>query len=144
MDLHKALRTAYFAALSGNVQFQGFDVPIFDAFALAPEQKYPYILLSAQTSTQDEVKKFKNYNATMQVDVVTGSENPMGREQSELIMDQVESIIIPTTFEDLDLTPYGFTMHDTYIESALDDFNKSSNYYIYRKVTTYVHLISKN
>ena len=57
MELSKAIRTAYFTALNGNVTYNGNDVPLFDAYAIPDGVTYPYILLSSQTSNQLRIKR---------------------------------------------------------------------------------------
>jgi len=71
MELSKAVRTAYFTALDGNVTFNALPVPVFDAYALPDGVSYPYILLSSQTSNQLTIKRCKRYNTSVLVDIVT-------------------------------------------------------------------------
>src|SRR6188508_2684338 len=113
MELSKAVRTAYYNALSGNVTFNSNVVPVFDAYAIPDGISYPYILLSSQTSNQLNIKRKKRYNSSILVDIVTGSTDPIGRSDAEDIAEQIENIISPDTFIDLDLSAYGYQLGNT-------------------------------
>lgn len=143
MELSKAIRTGYFNALDGNITFNSQIVPVFDAYALPENTPYPYILLSTQTSNQLRIKARKRYNASVTVDIVTGSTDPIGRSDSEDIAEQIEEIINPDDFTDLDLSAYDFQLGNTFRDSDNDLADKNNIYYIYRKLLTYNHLIVK-
>lgn len=143
MELSKAIRTAYYTALSGNVTFNGNDVPVFDAYAIPDGVTYPYILLSSQTSNQLNIKRCKRYNASILIDIVTGSTDPIGRSDAEDIAEQIEDIVSPDTFLDPDLTSYGYQLGNTTREGDNDISDKNNLYYIYRKLLTYSFLAVK-
>ncbi len=143
MELNKAIRTAYFAALNGNVTFNSNVVPVFDAYAIPNDVVYPYILLSSQTSTQLRIKRCKRYNSSILIDIVTGSTDPIGRSDSEDIAEQVEDIVNPDTYEDLDLSAYGYQLGNTFLDGDTDLTDKNNIYYIYRKLLTYSFLAVK-
>jgi len=144
MELSLALRKGYYNALNGNVKYNDRFVPIYDAYAIPEDIEYPYILLSSQTEAQRIIKKCKIFNVTLLVDVVTGNINPIGREQSEIINEKIDNIINPDTFTDLDLSTYGYTIGNTYRGSSFDITDKNKNIYVFRKLTRYNHIISKN
>ena len=143
MELSKAVRTTYFTALDGNITFNSNVVPVFDAYTLPDGVSYPYILLSSQTSNQLSIKRCKRYNASILIDIVTGSTDPMGRSDAEDIADQVDEIINPDTFKDLDLSAYGYQLGNTTRDGDNDLTDKNNIYYIYRKLLTYNFLIIK-
>lgn len=143
MELSKAIRTAYYSALDGNVLFNAIPVPIYDAFAVPDGIPYPYILLSSQTSNQLSIKRCKRYNSSILIDIVTGSTDPIGRSDSEDIAEQIDDIINPDTFTDLDLSTYGYQLGNTTREGDNDLSDKNNIYYVYRKLITYNHLIVK-
>lgn len=138
MEVSKAIRTAYYGALNGVIS-----VPVFDVYALPEGQTKPYVLLSTQTSNQITNKSCKRFNATILVDVVTESKDPIGREQAEDIAEEIDNIINPDTFVDLDLSAYGYQLGNTIRESDTDSNLMNGNLYIYRKLITYNHLINK-
>lgn len=144
MELSKAIRTAYFTALDGNITFNSQVVPVFDAYAVPDGISYPYILLSSQTSNQLLIKRCKRYNSSIIVDIVTGSTDPIGREYAEDIAEQIDDIINPDTFIDLDLSAYGYQLANTLRDGDNDITDKNNIYYVYRKLLTYNHLIVKN
>src|SRR5690606_36568872 len=105
MEVSKAIRFGYYDALSGNVTSNSVPVPIFDVYAVPENVSKPYILLSTQTSNQGNLKRCKRYTATILVDIVTGSANDTaGRIQAEDISEQIEDIINPDSFEDIDIS----------------------------------------
>ena len=143
MELSKAIRTAYFTALNGNIIFDSKVVPVFDAYSLPDGIPYPYILLSSQTSNQLSIKRCKRYNASILIDIVTGSADPIGRSDAEDIAEQIEDIVNPDNFIDLDLTADGYQLGNTTRESDNDLTDKNNIYYIYRKLLTYSFLAVK-
>lgn len=143
MELSKAIRTAYFTALNGNVTFNSNIVPVFDAYAIPDGVTYPYILLSSQTSNQLSIKRCKRYNASILIDIVTGSTDTIGRSDAEDIAEQIENIINPDTFTDPDLSTYGYQLGNTTREGDNDISDKNNIYYVYRKLLTYSFLAVK-
>jgi len=143
MELSKAVRSAYFAALDGNITFNSNVVLIFDAYALPDGVSYPYILLSSQTSNQLNIKRKKRYNASILIDIVTGSTDPIGRSDAEDIAEQVDAIVNPDTFVDIDLSAYSYQLMNTNRDNDNDLTDKNNIYYIYRKLLTYNFLIVK-
>lgn len=144
MDISLALRTGYFTALNGNISVNSVNLPIYDAYAIPEGVTYPYVLLSSQTESQRIVKNSKIFNVTLLVDIVTGNINPFGRKQSEQIAEQIENIINPNSFNDINISANGYTIGNTIRESSYDTTDKNNNYYIYRKLIRYNHIISKN
>lgn len=143
MELSKAIRTAYFTALDGNILFESKVVPVFDAFALPEGIPYPYILLSSQTSVQGNLKRCKRYNASILIDIVTGSTDPIGRSDAEDISEQIEDIINPDSFADLNVNANGYDIGNTSRAGDNDLSDKNGVYYIFRKLITYDHIITK-
>lgn len=143
MELSKVIRTAYYTALNGNVTYNGNDVPVFDAYAIPDGVTYPYILLSSQTSNQLRIKRCKRYNASILIDIVTGSTDPIGRSDAEDIAEQIENIVNPDTFLDPDLSAYGYQIGNTTREGDNDLSDKNNIYYVYRKLLTYSFLAVK-
>jgi hypothetical protein len=143
MELSKAVRTAYFNALDGQITFNALPVPIFDAYALPDGVSYPYILLSSQTSNQLMIKRCKRYNSSILVDIVTGSTDPIGRSDAEDIAEQIDNIINPNDFIDIDLSAYNYQLGNTNRDNDTDLSDKNGLYYIYRKLLTYNFLIIK-
>lgn len=143
MELSKAIRTAYFTALNGNIIFDSKVVPVFDAYALPDGIPYPYILLSSQTSNQLSIKRCKRYNASILIDIVTGNTDPIGRSDAEDIAEQIEEIVNPDSFSDLDLNSNGYDIGNTSRGGDNDISDKNNIYYIYRKLITYDHIITK-
>ena len=144
MEVNKAIRTAYYTALNGNVTDKNNNVIlIFDSFAMPNDLEYPYILLSSQTAQQLTVKRKKRYNTSIVIDIVTGSLDPLGRSEVEDIAEQVENIVIPDTFKDLDLSGNGYQLGNTYKESDTYLTSKNNTSYIVRKILTYNHLTIK-
>jgi len=143
MELSKAIRTAYFTALNGSVTFNSNVVPVFDAYAVPDGVSYPYILLSSQTSIQGNLKRCKRYDASILIDIVTGSTDPIGRSDAEDISEQIEDIVNPDSFADLNLNANGYDIGNTSRAGDNDLSDKNGIYYIFRKLITYDHIITK-
>ncbi len=143
MELSKAVRTAYYTALDGLITFNSNVVPIFDAYAVPDGVSYPYVLLSSQTSNQLAIKRCKRYSASILFDIVTGSTDPIGRNDAEDIAEQIDNIVSPMTFEDIDLSSYGYQLMNTTRDNDTDLSDKNNLYYVYRKLMNYNFLILK-
>lgn len=144
MELSKAIRFGYYEALFGNVTDGGLAVPIFDVYAVPENVSKPYILLSTQTSNQGNLKRCKRYTATILIDIVTGDQNSMsGRQQAENIAEQIEEIINPDSFDDIDITAYGYDIGNTSRESDTDASLMNGTEYVYRKLIRYEHIVTK-
>lgn len=144
MELSKAIRFGYYDALFGFVTDNGSPVPIFDVYAVPEDVNKPYILLSTQTSNQMGIKRCKAYDASILIDIVTGGQNnTAGRIQAEDIAEQIENIINPDSFEDIDISAYGYEIGNTSRESDTDSSLQNGNEYIYRKLIRYQMIVSK-
>lgn len=138
MELSKAVRTGYYTALSGVIS-----APVFDAFALPNEVNYPYVLISSQSSVQRSIKRCKVYDLSIVIDIVTGSPNVIGMSQAEDIAEEIENIINPDTFEDIDIRSNGYKIGDTRRIADNQITTKNEVNYIFRKLITYSHIIHK-
>lgn len=138
-----AIRKAVFAALFENVTHDGEFVGIYDAFELPDGVSYPYILISAQTSSQRVTKGRRPMDATLVIDIVTGFPTPVGREPADEIQEQVNDLLNPDDRTDLDTTLNGFIIGDINLRSARDISDKSDVYYVYRKLLLYSLIITK-
>lgn len=138
MEISEAIRTGYFDNLLGVVSAPGFD-----AFALPEGTSYPYWLVSSQTEVQREVTDGKVYDTTVLIDIVTGSMDPIGRDQAEGIADEIEAIINPDSADDIDISMYGYSIGDTNREQGFDSFARNGSFYIFRKLIRYRHIIHK-
>lgn len=138
MELSKAVRTGYYTALSGVIS-----APVFDAFALPNNIDYPYVLISSQTSVQRSIKRCKVYDLSIVIDIVTGSPNVIGMSQAEDIAEEIENIINPDTFEDIDIRANGYKIGDTRRIADNQITTKNEVNYIFRKLITYSHIIHK-
>lgn len=137
MELSKALRTGYYNALSGNIS-----APVYDAFATPEGLEYPYVLISSQNSVQRFIKGCKAYDVRIVLDVVTGSTDMIGMDDAEDISEEIENIV--NGGSDLDISANGYTIGNTYRIGDNNLTNKNDLFYIYRKILTYGHIISKN
>lgn len=143
MELSQAIRTGYYSVLYGNVFHNGQPVPIFDDFSTAEGVSYPYIILSSQNNVQRFIKRCKNYDSTIVIDIVTGSNRPIGRADSENIAEQIENIINPNGLDNVDIVSNGYRIGNTFRIADNNIVSKNDVYYVYRKLLTYSHLVSK-
>lgn len=138
MELSKAVRTGYYQALSGFIS-----APVYDAFAIPEQPQYPYVLISSQTSVQRTIKRCKAYDITIVIDIVTGSQSQIGMAQAEDIAEEIEDIVNPDTYVDLDITANGYKIGNTFRVGDNNLTARNDLYYVYRKILTYGHIVSK-
>lgn len=138
MDVSLAIRIGYIDALDGAISAE-----IFDAFALPENTPYPYVLIGSQTETQREVSNGKVYDVTVQIDVVTGSKDPIGRRESELIAAEIEAIINPDSENDIDISASGYVIADTNRDQGFSQSDRNGIFYINRKIIIYRHICHK-
>lgn len=143
MNVSTAIRIGYSGALNGNVTANGTAVPVYDAYSIPEGVEYPYIIISSQTEVERRVKWCRMYEATVLIDIVTGSLGISGRRQSEDIAAQIEPILNPVTGPLIDITANGYKIGDTerIFSENLEDRNDV--YYIYRKLLRYRLLVEK-
>lgn len=138
MDLTEALQRGYFAAL------QPLGYQVYSAYSVPEQVEYPFILISTITSNQVGVDRpCVIHEAFVTIDIVTGFLSPIGRAQALTISAQVENIINPDSGDPFTI-PEPWTNTGTTLQNSGTLESKSNNYYIYRVVKTYRHLISKN
>lgn len=143
MNVTTAIRLGYASALVSTIMHEGQPVPVYDAYSIPEGVKYPYIIISTQTEVERRVKWCRMYEATVLVDIVTGSLAPSGRRDSEDIAAQIEGIINPITGPQVDITAHGFKIGDTEREMNFDSQDRNDVYYVYRKLVRYRHLVEK-
>lgn len=143
MDLSLAIRKGYYNALALNVVFNTKIVEVYDSFAPSEVASYPYIIISTINTNQVDVKRCRIYDVSVLIDVVTGStEANFGREESDLIGEQISAIINPETYIDVDLSANGFSIGNT-TESSRYLTARNTPYFIFRKLLTFEHIINK-
>lgn len=138
MELSLAIRTALYQSLDGIIS-----APVFDAYALPENTPYPYVLLSSQTSVQRLVDTCRVYDATVLIDIVTGSADPIGRAQSENIAGEVEAIVNPANNSDIYTEANGYQVSYTNREQDFDTSARNGGFYIFRKLLRYRFLVQK-
>lgn len=144
MDISKAIRTAFFKALDGNILIGGNPVPVVDSFDIADSQPdYPYIVLGAQEASQRTAKNRRPYNALINIDVVTGFMRPEGREQSEDIQEAIDNIVNPESRVMIDASPNGWEIGDILQQNSTYLTNRNKLFYIYRKITSYSLIVTR-
>lgn len=137
MDLTEALQRGYFTALSV------LPYPIYKAYSVDPKIHPPYILISTISMGQRVVDRpCVIHEAFVTIDIVTRSLSADGNSQALTISNSVENIINPD-----DGTPFPipdpWVNTGSWLQNSGTLESKSKNYYIYRVMKTYRHLISK-
>lgn len=143
MKVSTAIRIGYFGALNGNVTISGTAVPVYEDNSIPEGAKYPYIIISSQTERQIRAKRCRMYEATVLIDIVTGSLGISGRRQSEDIADQIDPIVNPITGPQIDITANGYRIGDTEQIFGENLDNKNNIYYMYRNLLRYRLLVEK-
>lgn len=139
-----ALRAGYFAVLNGAITSNNRTVTVYDAYAVPETLSYPYIIIGNIQTIEIANDRCKFYRASVVVDIVTGNSSPAGRTEAWEIGYEVETIINPDDMGDIDLTLYGWYVGETRLETASNLESKAKNFYIYRNIRNYSHLITKN
>jgi hypothetical protein len=135
MDLSLALKTAYFQALDPEIA-----VKVYDAFSVPERATYPYVIIASIDVNEIVNSGCKSYNATVTLDIVTGFSSPTGMNSAYIIGGNIESIINPMSRVNLDLSSYGYQIGQTRSNSAPLQL-RTDNFYIYRNIRTYNHII---
>jgi hypothetical protein len=139
MDLSLALKTAYFQALDPEI-----GVSVYDAFSIPERVSYPYVIISSIDVNEIVNSGCKSYQATVTLDIVTGFSSPTGMNTAWIIGENIESIINPNSRINLDLSANGYQMGQTRLTGSNSLQLRTDNYYIYRNIRTYSHIIWSN
>ena len=138
---NKALQTAYYQALNGNISFGGSNVPIYD---VVPDgDNYPYILLGSQNVIEDVSKDDFGTEIVMDIDVVTGFEGSFGgKSMAYDISDDVVNAIRTRTANYLSLS--GFTMVTTTLDSSIALQELTETHVLYINKLRFRHKIQQD
>jgi hypothetical protein len=136
MDLSKALKAGYFQALYPEI-----GVPIYDAFSIPEMAGYPYVIISSITTSEITSSNCKKFNADVTLDIVTGFTRPTGMDQAFDIAQDIEDIINPMSNADININAYGWEIGTTNLASSDSVQLRTGEYWIYRNVRTYSHIV---
>lgn len=138
MELSRAIRTGYIQALDGVIS-----VPVFDAFAVPEDPGGSYVLVSSISSVQRIIKRCKAWDVSVVLDIVTRTADPSGMRTADGIAEEIENIINPDSQVDIDITNNGYRLGNTFRLGDNNITSKGDLYYLYRKLVTYSHIVSK-
>lgn len=136
MDIYKAIQTGYYSALVPAI-----GVPVYQGFAIPENVAYPYVVISSITVNEILVSGCKKYNCEVVVDVVTGFSSPKGMSQAWDISQDIQDIVNPQSMADLDITANGYEIGETRMLGSLPNQFRSDNYWIYRNIMTFSHIV---
>jgi hypothetical protein len=136
MDLSKALKAGYFQALYPEI-----GLPIYDAFSIPEMAGYPYVIISSITTSEITNTTCKKFNADVTLDIVTGFTRPTGMDQAFDIAQDIEDIINPMSNTDININAYGWEIGTTNLASSDSVQLRTGEYWIYRNVRTYSHIV---
>jgi len=136
MDLSLALKIAYFQALSPEI-----GISVYDAFAIPENVKYPYVIISSIDVSEDLNSGCKSWRADVTLDIVTGFNSPTGMNRAWEIAGLIEDIINPDSRANLDLESNGYQVGQTRFTSSIPNQLRTDNYWIYRNIRSYNHII---
>lgn len=138
MELSRAVRTGYISTLDGAIS-----VPVYDSFAIPEDAGDAYVLIGTITSVQSIVKRCKVWNVSVVLDIVTKSNSPTGMRMADDIAEEIDEIINPDSQIDIDITSNGYRIGNTFRLGDNNITSKGDLYYLYRKLVTYSHIVSK-
>lgn len=96
-DINAPVRKAFYTLLNGNLTYGGLNVPVQDEKLKDANSVYNnYVILSEQTSTPDESKQGYERNATINLDIVTKTDNSVSKKIADTIAGQILALIFPT------------------------------------------------
>ena len=136
MDLSKALKAGYFQALNPEIS-----VPVYDAFSIPEMAPYPYVIISSITTSEIANTSCKKFNADVTLDIVTGFTRPTGMDQAFDIAEDIEAIINPFSAVDININAYGWRIGNTNLATSDSVQLRTGEYWIYRNVRTYSHIV---
>lgn len=127
----KELRKAYYTSLSGNIQYNSVNVPVFDLAAPNNTQS-PYIILGSFTQVNDQnTKDSFGGSGTINIEVQSSfTENWGGREQADDILNSILTRLSPNT-DTINLTSNVIKIVSVEVIGSYDGFsnlNPESNY----------------
>ena len=138
---NKALQTAYYQALNGNISYDGSNVPVYDI--VPKDADYPFIVFVSQNTIEDVTKDDFGTEIVFELDVVTGFEGSFGgKSQAYDISNDVVQAIRTRTANYLSLS--GFTMITTTLDSSLILQEDYENYVLYINKLRFRHKIQEN
>ena len=138
---NKALQTAYYQALNGNISYGGSNVPVYD---IVPDgADYPYIVFVSQNTVEDVTKDDFGYEIVFELDVVTGFEGSFGgKSQGYDIAQDVINAIRTRTANYLSLD--GYTMVTTTLDSSFVLQEDYETFILYINKIRFRHKIQEN
>jgi len=138
---NKALQTAYYQALNGNISYGGSNVPVNDV--VPKDADYPFIVFVSQNVVEQPTKDDFGTEIVFELDVVTGFEGSFGgKSQAYDISDDVVQAIRTRTANYLSLS--GFTMVTTTLDSSFILQEDYENYVLYINKLRFRHKIQEN
>lgn len=136
MDISLAIKSGYFQALSPEI-----GIPVYDAFAVPPGAVYPYVVISEITASERLPNGCKIYNATVTLDVVTGFSAPTGMNEAWNISEDITNIVNPMDLQDLDIDGDGWRIGETRLVGSNPIQLRTDNYWLYRSILTFSHIV---
>lgn len=138
---NKALQTAYYQALNGNISHSGNVVPVYDV--VPKDADYPFIVFVSQNVIEEPTKDDFGTEVVFELDVVTGFEGSFGgKSMAYDISDDVVEAIRTRTANYLSLS--GFTMVTTTLDSSLILQEDYENYVLYINKLRFRHKITQD
>lgn len=116
-SVSKIYRLAIYHALSGHVNYNGFNVPVYDELKSIQDSAKLFILLGSQSSRPILNQSAFIRTASLDIAIV----NKTASEVSKDVVDDVEEAILTILFPDIETfgvaEPAGFQFGEAYYES---------------------------
>lgn len=96
IDVKTPLRRAYFQCLNGNISVSGNNVPVYDDVTKLGNTSDPYIILSAQSATDNS--SFQTFDSVedITVEIIQKASGRTNKEVIDFIAGQVMNLVLPT------------------------------------------------
>lgn len=96
-DINAPVRKAWYTLLNGNLTYGGYNVPVQDEKLKEANTVFKhYVILGEQTNTPDWTKASYDTIATINIDIVTKTDNSVSKKIADNIAQQIFSLLYPT------------------------------------------------
>lgn len=116
-DVNTPVRKAWYTLLNGNLSYGGLNVPVQDEKLKEVNSIYKhYVILAEQTSTPDESKQGYERQVTINLDIVTKTDNSVSKSIADNIANQILNLLYPTLHVHALPTPAGWQFLNPQLE----------------------------
>lgn len=140
-DVNQPVRKAFYTLLNGNLSYgnPSLNVPVQDEKLKEVNSIYKhYVILAEQTSTPDESKQGYERQVTINLDIVTKTENSVSKKIADNIAHQILTLLYPTLHVHALPTPANWQFLNVSLEAdRYLTLQESPTSFIMRRILTF-------